>query len=156
VARGTRGYLFLSSFYFPFPSSINNACSCYTETSWLSSQQLGIHLISILAIITTDLNTVKMQIHSVLAGIFLLLAVAIASVPQIEIKASNSSLFGAFKQLTRSPHRVPSSFMPTMARNCELINYLKLLQLLILRLVTSVALPTRVWILDNETLPTLT
>jgi hypothetical protein len=119
------------------------------------SQQLGIHLISILAIIKTGLNTAKMRIHSVLAGLFLLLAVAIASVPQIEIKASISSLFGAFKQLTRPLHRDPSSSMPTMALNCELINCLKLLQLLISRLATSVALPTRVWILDNETLPTL-
>ncbi|CAG8177949.1 unnamed protein product [Penicillium nalgiovense] len=67
-----------------------------------------------------------MRIHSVLAGLFLLLAVAIASVPQIEIKASISSLFGAFKQLTRSLHRDPSSSMPTMALN-----------------FTSVALPTR-------------
>ncbi|CAP99156.1 Pc22g18680 [Penicillium rubens Wisconsin 54-1255] len=36
-----------------------------------------------------------MQIHSVLAGIFLLLAVAIASVPQIEIKAKGSKFFYA-------------------------------------------------------------
>jgi hypothetical protein len=37
--------------------------------------------------ITTDYHTAKMKIHLVLAGLFLLLATAIASAPTIEIKA---------------------------------------------------------------------
>lgn len=50
----------------------------------------------------TDLNTATMRVQLLLAGFFLLVAVALASIPPIEIKVSISTLFGGFKQLTRS------------------------------------------------------
>lgn len=44
------------------------------------------------------MKTAKMRIHLVLAGLFLLLAVATASVPAIEIKASISTLFRGIQE----------------------------------------------------------
>lgn len=46
-------------------------------------------------------------------------------------------------------HRDLSSSIQTTARNCEFTDHFKLFQLLILRLVTSVALPIRVCKLDD-------